>query len=72
MGGYNLPDDVSPNDPQAPWNQEERPTKVIVTVHYAAQKAEFEVEWDWWPSEEEVAENFNENYYITVDYPEDQ
>jgi len=22
--GYNLPDNVSPNDPEAPWNKEER------------------------------------------------
>ena len=24
MKGYNLPDNVSPNDPEAPWNEEEQ------------------------------------------------
>ena len=24
MKGYNLPDNVSPNDPEAPWNKEEK------------------------------------------------
>lgn len=70
MAGYNLPDDVSANDPNAPWNQIEVPTRVIVRVHYAGQTAEFETEWDWCPSEEEVSLDFNENYYITVEYPD--
>jgi hypothetical protein len=68
MGGYNLPDDVFPNDPQAPWNQEERPTKVIVTVHYAGQTAKFETEWDWRPTEEEASLDFGENYHMEVEY----
>jgi len=27
MKGYNLPDNVSPNDPEAPWNKEEQETE---------------------------------------------
>ncbi|MBW1992128.1 MAG: hypothetical protein JRI59_08445, partial [Deltaproteobacteria bacterium] len=66
MPGYNLPDHVSPNDPEAPWNQVEHPTRVYITVHYAGQTATFETEWDWCPSEEEAALDFGENYYVTV------
>ncbi len=30
MKGYNLPDNVSPSDPEAPWNKEEQePTCII-------------------------------------------
>ena len=42
MAGYNLPDNVSASDPWAPWNQEERPTRVTITVHYGGQTAAFE------------------------------
>lgn len=68
MSGYNLPDDVRANDPEAPWNQVENPIKVYVIVHYDGQTATFETEWDWCPSEEEVALNFGENYYVRVIY----
>jgi hypothetical protein len=72
MAGYNLPDNVSPNDPEAPWNAAAPgPTRVKITVHYAGQTAEFETEWDWHPTEEEAAEDFGENYHVTVDYPDD-
>ncbi len=71
MAGYNLPDNVSASDPWAPWNQEQRPTRVTITVHYAGQTATFEKEWDGRPTEEEAAEDFGENYHVTVNYPDD-
>ncbi|MEM3452115.1 MAG: hypothetical protein QW835_00615 [Candidatus Hadarchaeum sp.] len=64
MSGYNLPDNISA------WNQEEKLTRIIIRVHYASQVRDFETIWDWCPSEEEVFQNFDENYYITVEYPE--
>lgn len=70
MAGYNLPDNVHPADPEAPWNQDENLefTRVRVKVHYAGQVREFEAEWDWRPSEEEVAEDFGENYHVEIEY----
>jgi len=29
MKGYNLPDSVSPSDPEAPWNKEEKNNKEV-------------------------------------------
>ncbi len=68
MPGYNLPDHVHPGDPYAPWNQVAKPTRVTIRVHYAGQVQEFEAEWDWEPSEEEVAENFFDNVHLEIEY----
>jgi len=70
MPGYNLPDNVSPNDPDAPWNQVEKPTRVLLRVHYAGQVQTFEAEWDWHPTEAEVFADFSENHYVEIEYPD--
>jgi hypothetical protein len=71
MAGYNLPDNVSPKDPAAPWNQELKITRVRLKVHYAGQVQEFEAEWDWCPTEEEASLDFGENYHVEVEYPDE-
>jgi hypothetical protein len=35
MKGYNLPDNVSPSDPEAPWNEEEENNKELDQLHEA-------------------------------------
>ncbi len=71
MACCNLPDNVSPNDPTAPWNQVERPTRVSLTINYQGVTATFESEWDYCPTEEEVLNDFLENYAVEVNYPDD-
>jgi hypothetical protein len=68
--GFNLPDNVSVNDPRAPWNQVDGPTTVKIKVHYNGQVLGFEKEWDFWPTEEEVSLDFGENYHLEVIFPE--
>jgi hypothetical protein len=34
MAGYNLPDNVSANDPNAPWNQKEMPNQEKMRVYW--------------------------------------
>jgi len=70
MSGFNLPDNVSPNDPRAPWNQEEKPTRVIMRIEFFGQKAIFESEWEYTPTREEVLTDFLDNARITVEYEE--
>jgi len=38
MKGYNLPDDVSPSDPNAPWNKESEMRKITVRVKFQGHK----------------------------------
>jgi DNA-directed RNA polymerase subunit RPC12/RpoP len=32
MKGYNLPDNISPNDPNAPWNKDEQEEEVTCII----------------------------------------
>ena len=71
MPGYNLPDNVSPNDPNAPWNQVETPTRVRLWVTYQGHREIFDVDYKYCPSEEEAVEDFFENVHVEVEYLDD-
>jgi hypothetical protein len=71
MPGYNLPDNVNPNDPGAPWNQVEKPTKVRLWINYNGGLEPFDVDYKYCPTEEEAVEDFFENVHVEVEYPDE-
>jgi len=63
MKGYNLPDDVSPSDPNAPWNKEPKMRKITVRVKFQGYKIfELEVPDDFDTSDKDALTDVLDNH----------